>query len=166
MKSTIRVCVVLFAGLLSACTDQPPAAPPPWFVPERATLADSLRILSARSPAQDAAANITAGYFGLLGNAEMGGYDFPGLRCQQPRMGRQPGSSPTNIERIFDKLYWHLETWGDLVDNGGKDPWHDYAAKFDAYAAVYNRIVVAASGFPYPSACKLAPVVDQHPLPQ
>ncbi len=124
-----------------------------------------MRILSTRSPAQDAAANIAAGYFGLLGYTEMGGSDFPGLECQRPRLIRDPGSPPTYIERIFSRLYWHFETRGDLRDPSGKaDPWDDYYAKFDAYAETYNRIVVAAPGYPFPSACKIAP--DDPPLPK
>jgi hypothetical protein len=116
-----------------------------------------MRILSARSPAQDAAANIAAGYFGLLGTVELGGYDFPGLTCQRPRMGRYPGSPSTYLERIFDKLPWHFETRGDLVNRGGKDPWDNYVDSFDAYAETYNRIVVGAPGYPFPSACTIAP---------
>ncbi len=124
-----------------------------------------MRILSTRSPVQDAAANIAAGYFGVLGYVELGGYDFPGLQCQRPRMGRYPGSPPTYIERIFEKVYWHLETLSDLVDASGKtDPWDDYNARFDAYARTYNRTIVAAPGYPFPSACAIAP--DQRPLPQ
>jgi hypothetical protein len=163
MKAAFPICLTVLAALICSCAYQP--HPPPWVVPEAATATDSMRILSARSPAQDTAANIAAGYFGLLGYAEMGGSYFPGLQCQRPRMGRNPGSPPTYIERVFDKLPWHFETRGDLVDRSGKaDPWDTYHTRFDAYAETYNRIVVTAPGYPFPSACTIAS--DQRPLPQ
>ena len=91
----------------------------------------------------------------------MGGYTFPGLTCQRPRMGKLPDAPPTYVERIFSKLYWHLETESDLVLVNGRSYDADYLAAVDAYASVYNVEIVSSPRFPFPSVCHIALADDQ-----